>query len=199
MSEDLSHRYPKTVDGERGQFVIRLMQASDAGDALAFARTLPEHDLLFLPRNITVPKVLAAWMNQLDKGSITSLVVMHQNRMVGFSAIVSEPRSWSPHVGELRVLIAPDVRDAGIGRTLIQESFLLAISRGLEKLSAQMTIDQKGAIAVFQDLGFVAEALLRDQVKDHEGETNDIIVLSHNVADFQARMEQYGLAEAFAE
>lgn len=102
-------------------------------------------------------------------------------------------------MGELRVLIAPDVRDTGIGRVLIQESFLLAISRDLEKLTAQMTTDQKGAIAVFQDLGFIAEALLRDQVKDNKGETHDIVVLSHNVADFQARMEQYGLAEAFGE
>ncbi|MBM4204268.1 MAG: GNAT family N-acetyltransferase [Gammaproteobacteria bacterium] len=199
MSDVLESRYPRLVDNQRGRFEICLMQATDAGDALAFARTLPEHDLLFLPRNITVPKVLAAWMNQLDKGAIASLVVMHQSRMVGFSAVVSEPRSWSKHVGELRVLIAPDVRDTGIGRVLIQESFLLAISRDLEKLTAQMTMDQKGAIAVFQDLGFIAEALLRDQVKDNKGETHDIVVLSHNVADFQARMEQYGLAEAFGE
>jgi L-amino acid N-acyltransferase YncA len=199
MSDDLTSRYPRHVDNARGQFQIRLMRAADAADALAFARSLPQHDLLFLPRNITVPNVLAAWMNQLDKGTIASLVVIHQERMVGFSAVVSQPRSWSPHVGELRVLIAPDIRDTGIGRTLIQESFLLAISRGLEKLTAQMTTDQKGAIAVFQELGFIAEALFRDQVKDAEGETHDLIVLSHNVADFQARMERYGLSEAFTE
>ena len=198
MSEDVRARYPKRLESDRGTFEIRLMQATDAGDALAFARSLPEHDLLFLPRNITGPKVLAAWMNQVERGAIESLVVMCDGRMVGFSAVVSDPRSWSTHVGELRVLIAPDVRDAGIGRMLIQESFLVAIARGLEKLTAQMTTDQKKAIAVFQDLGFMAEALLRDQVKDREGETHDIIVLSHNVADFQARMEQYGLPEAFA-
>lgn len=199
MSDVLSGRYPRTITNQRGSFEIRLMQAADAGDALTFARSLPAHDLLFLPRNITVPKVLAAWMNQVDKGSISSLVVMHENRMVGFSAVVSEPRSWSGHVGELRVLLSPAVRDSGVGRILIQESFLLAVARGLEKLTAQMTLDQKGAIAVFQDLGFIAEALLRDQVKDPDGETHDIIVLSHNVADFQARMEQYGLSEAFDE
>lgn len=198
MSEDLSGRYPRFIDNERGRFEVRMMQAGDAGDALTFARSLPEHDLLFLPRNITEPKVLAAWMNQLDRGSIASLVVMHGARMVGFSAVVSEPRSWSKHVGELRVLIAPEVRDTGIGRALIQESFLLAISRDLEKLTAQMTTDQKSAIAVFQDLGFIAEALLRDHVKDRDGETHDIILLSHNVAEFQARMEQYGLAEALS-
>lgn len=93
MSDVLESRYPRLVDNQRGRFEACLMHDTDAGDALAFARTLPEHDLLFLPRNITVPKVLAASMNQLDKGAIASLVVMHQSRLVGFSAVVSEPRS----------------------------------------------------------------------------------------------------------
>jgi L-amino acid N-acyltransferase YncA len=198
MSDTPDGRYPRSIENEYGVFEIRLMRPDDAGDALSFSRALPDHDLLFLPRDITEPKVLAAWMNQLASGSIASLVVTQDSEMAGFSAVVTDPHSWSPHVGELRVILSPRVRDFGLGRILIQESFLLAVSRGLEKLIAQMTIDQKGAIAVFQDLGFMAEALLRDQVKDRTGETHDIIVLAHNVADFQARMAQYGLDEALS-
>ena len=189
-------RYPRAFSNEHGTFTIRLMQPTDADEALALSRTLPAHDLLFLPRDISEPRVMTAWMDQLRSGEITSLVIGGDQGMVGFSAVVTDSYSWSPHVGELRVLLSPAVRDFGLGRELIQESFLVAVARNLEKLTAHMTADQRGAIAVFQDLGFIAEALLRDHVRDPDGDTHDIFILSHNVADFQARMEQYGLDEA---
>ena len=65
---------------------------------------------------------------------------------------------------------------------------------GLEKLSVQMTVDQQAAIALFESLGFKAEALLRDHVRDVDGKKHDIVVLGHNVAQVRAQMEAYGLA-----
>ena len=61
------------------------------------------------------------------------------------------------------------------------------------KLSVQMTVDQRGAITLFESLGFKAEALLRDHVRDVDGKTHDIVVLGHNVAQVRAQMEAYGL------
>ena len=43
---------------------------------LAFAQKLPTHDLLFLPRNISQPKVLSAWINEIERGAITSLLAV---------------------------------------------------------------------------------------------------------------------------
>ena len=68
--------------------------------------------------------------------------------------------SFSPHVGDLRVLVSPEVREHGLGRKLVQESFLVALTMSLEKLTAHMTSDQRAAITVFEDLGFRPEALL---------------------------------------
>jgi len=196
MTDDIADRYPRSFSNEHGKYTIRLMRPDDADAALALSRTLSPHDLLFLPRDISEPRVMAAWMDELRKGAIASLVITNDTGIVGFSAVVTDPHSWSPHVGELRVLLAPTVREFGLGRTLIQESFLLAVARDLEKLTAQMTADQQGAVAIFLDLGFVTEALLRDHVRDPDGETHDIVILSHNVAEFQRRMQQYGLDEA---
>jgi len=60
-----------------------------------------------------------------------------------------------------------------------------------------MTLDQKGAIATFEGLGFRPEALLRDQVKDREGNKHDLLVLSHEVARFESQLAAYGVSEAF--
>ncbi|WBL36363.1 hypothetical protein O0235_01965 [Tepidiforma flava] len=84
----------------------------------------------------------------------------------------------------------------GLGRLLTQEAFANALGLGIEKMIAQMTLDQKGAIATFEGLGFRPEALLRDQVKDRDGNKHDLLVLSHDVARFEAVRSAYGVAEA---
>jgi RimJ/RimL family protein N-acetyltransferase len=163
---------------------------------LEFAKELPTHDLLFLPRNISQPKVLSAWINEIERGAITSLLAVKDGNVVGCGTLVRDPLSWSPHVGEIRMVISLDVRGQGVGRALSQETFALALGAGLEKLSVQMTVDQQAAIALFESLGFKAEALLRDHVRDINGRTHDIVVLGHNIAQFQAQMEAYGLPDA---
>jgi N-acetylglutamate synthase-like GNAT family acetyltransferase len=172
------------------------MSQADEAAVLDFARRLPVHDLLFLPRDISEPKVLTAWIKEIERGAITSLLAVKAGRVVGCGTLVRDPLSWSPHVGEIRNVVSTDVRGQGVGRALSQEIFALALGAGLEKLVVQMTVDQTGAIAIFEGLGFKAEALLRDHVKDKAGKNHDIVVLGHNVAQVRAQMEAYGLPGA---
>lgn len=188
--------YPRLVKTESGDIEFRKMARSDEAAVLAFAQKLPTHDLLFLPRNISQPKVLSAWINEIERGAITSLLAVKAGAVVGCGTLVRDPHSWSPHVGEIRMVVSQDVRGQGVGRALSQETFALALGAGLEKLSVQMTVDQQGAITLFEGLGFKAEALLRDHVRDVDGKTHDIVVLGHNVAQVQAQMEAYGLPGA---
>ena len=188
--------YPRRVRTEAGEIEFRLMSRADEAAVLAFAQKLPTHDLLFLPRNISQPKVLSAWIHEIERGDITSLLAFRDGEVVGCGALVRDPHSWSPHVGEIRMVISVDVRGLGVGRALSQETFALALGAGLEKLSVQMTVDQQAAIALFESLGFKAEALLRDHVRDIDGKKHDIVVLGHNIAQVQAQLEAYGLPGA---
>ena len=194
MSE--KRTYPRHVKTDAGEIEFRLMTRADEAAVLAFAQKLPTHDLLFLPRNISQPKVLSAWINEIERGDISSLLAIRQAVVVGCGTLVRDPHSWSPHVGEIRMVVSLDVRGQGVGRALSQETFAIALGAGLEKLSVQMTVDQQAAIALFESLGFKAEALLHDHVRDVDGKKHDIVVLGHNVAQFQAQMEAYGLPGA---
>jgi len=196
MSSGEIRSYPLHVATEAGDVEFRMMEPADEAAVLAFARELPTHDLLFLPRNISEPKVLAAWIKEIERGSIISLLAVKSGRVVGCGTIVRDLLSWSPHVGEIRMVVSSDVRGLGVGRALSQETFALALGVGLEKLQVQMTVDQTGAIAIFEGLGFKAEALLRDHVRDAGGRKHDIVVLGHNVAQVRAQMEAYGLPGA---
>ena len=194
MSETRS--YPRRVATEAGEIEFRLMAQADEAAVLEFAQKLPVHDLLFLPRDISEPKVLAAWVKEIERGAITSLLAVKAGKVVGCGTLVRDPHSWSPHVGEIRNVVSPEVRGQGVGRALSQEIFALALGAGLEKLVVQMTVDQTGAIAIFEGMGFKAEALLRDHVKGKAGNKHDIVVLGHNVAQVRAQMEAYGLPGA---
>jgi RimJ/RimL family protein N-acetyltransferase len=191
--------YPRHAKTDAGDIEFRPMSRADEAAVLAFAQKLPTHDLLFLPRNISQPKVLSAWINEIERGAIASLLAVKDNKVVGCSALVRDPHSWSPHVGEIRMVVSRDVRGQGVGRALSQETFALALGAGLEKLSVQMTVDQQAAIALFESLGFKAEALLRDHVQDVGGKKHDIVVLGHNVAQVRAQMEAYGLPGAMGQ
>ena len=188
--------YPRRVNTEAGEIEFRLMTRADEAAVLAFAKALPTHDLLFLPRNISQPKVLSAWISEIEAGDITSLLALKGGAVVGCGTLVKDSRSWSPHVGEIRMVVSLEVRGKGVGRALSQETFALALGSGLEKLSVQMTVDQRAAIALFESLEFKAEALLRDHVRDVDGRKHDIVVLGHNVAQVRAQMEAYGLPGA---
>jgi RimJ/RimL family protein N-acetyltransferase len=189
--------YPRHVKTEAGDVEFRLMSRADEAAVLAFAQKLPTHDLLFLPRNISQPKVLSAWVIEIERGAIISLLAIKGGNVVGCGTLVRDPHSWSPHVGEIRMVVSKDVRGQGVGRALSQETFALALgAEGLEKLVVQMTVDQQAAIALFESLGFKAEALLRDQVRDIDGQTHDIVVLGHNISQFGAQLEAYGVPGA---
>lgn len=194
MSEQRS--YPRSVNTDAGAIEFRHMTQADEAAVLEFARSLPVHDLLFLPRNISEPKVLAAWVKEIERGTIVSLLAVQAGKVVGCGTIVRDVHSWSPHVGEIRNVVSPEVRGLGVGRALSQETFALALQMGLEKLVVQMTVDQVSGIALFEGLGFRGEALLREHVRDRDGNKHDIVVLGHNVAQVRAQLEAYGLPEA---
>jgi N-acetylglutamate synthase-like GNAT family acetyltransferase len=192
-------RYPslRTVAG--GDVRLALMTASDLDAVHAFASSLPAHDLLFLRRDITHPKVLSAWVDEINAGNIISVLAWRDDaepaEVLGCGALVCDPLSFSPHVGEVRVLVSPEGRARGLGRLLIQECFLVALDLGLDKLTAQMTTDQQSAVSLFQEMGFTTEAVLKNQVQDRDGVRHDLVVLSQDVPRFLATMEAYGLTD----
>lgn len=189
--------YPRTLPHAEGEIALRRMDAADAPAVLAFAQALPAHDLLFLPRDITQPKVMDAWVRAIARGDIDSVLAVRNGQVLGCAAVIRDPHSWSRHVAELRVLVDPALRGSGLGQQLAQEGCALAMEQGHEKVVAQMTVDQRGAIAVFQALGFRPEALLSKHVKDREGRAHDLVVLCQDVAQVEAQMRAYGVTEAF--
>ena len=173
--------FPFEVSLRGHRVVLRPFGDDDLAQLQAFAQAMPLHDLLFLDADIQQPQVLRAWAKAVGEGDIISLIALEGDAIVGTAAIVRDKMGWSQHVAELHLLVAEDFRGLGLGRSLLQHSFALAVDGGAEKLCARMTPDQRGAIAMFEEMGFRQEALLTDHVRERGGKVHDLAVYSLNV------------------
>ncbi len=191
--------FPRRVKlSDDSEITLRLLGRLDREAFLKFTTSRPPHDLLFLRTDITNPDVIDGWLDNVDLDRIITIVAERDGAILGYGSLHMNTAPWSQHVGELRVLIDASMRGKGLGRALTEAIFAQALSRGIEKMVAQMTVDQKGAIATFEQLGFKPEALLLDHVKDRDGKKHDLLVYSHDVHGFQAQMDAYGVTEAAA-
>jgi L-amino acid N-acyltransferase YncA len=173
--------YPWTTIIKDRTITLRLLQPSDRDAVLAFAQALPTDDLLFLPLDITHPKVVDGWMRTIGSGRTTTVAAEAEGQLLGLGTLVRSETMWARHLGNMRLLVRPDARGIGLGALLANEVFSLAQAAGLQKIVAQMAAAERGAIAVFEKIGFRAEALLTDYVIDRNGRTHDLIVMSYDM------------------
>ncbi len=190
-TEQAKLRFPQHVTLDDGRPVqLRLMTGDDRDAVLAFARSLPEEDLLFLRLDLTQANVVDDWIANLASGNSTSLVAYDDGDLVGYATVHRNPAPWTRRVGEIRVNVGPDYRGKGLGRNLTSQIFDIARAMGLKKLMANMTSDQTGAQAAFRRLGFVAEALLADYVEDRNGRSRDLVIMSYDVEGLTDQMDE---------
>jgi L-amino acid N-acyltransferase YncA len=178
----MSREYPRDVTLPNGKAVrLRLIGGDDRDAIVRFARSLPEDDLLFLRLDITEPHVVDEWLANVRRGDTSTVLACDGENIVGYASAHRTPARWTRRVAEVRLMIAPAYRRAGLGRTLATEIFDIARDAGVRKVTVQMTPDQAGARAVFERLGFTVEALLADWVEDRRGRTRDLLVMAHDI------------------
>ena len=163
---------------------------------LRFFAGLPEGDLTFIEEEVTDPAVVRSWASGAGGGR--RFVAVDGDEVAGYVAVRPLP-GWSSHVGEVRLVVSPTRRGSGLGRQLARQALVTAVGDGLAKLVVEVVAEQGAALALFTDLGFTGEALLRDHVRDREGTLRDLMVLAHHVADTWSGMATVGLDEALGQ
>jgi ribosomal protein S18 acetylase RimI-like enzyme len=121
------------------------------------------------------------WVATEDDGAVLGLVSV--TPLVG----------WSSHVGDLRLVVAPEHRGRGLGAALARHGLRQALDAGLQKVVVEVVAAQEGAIRMFTDLGFRAEALLTDHIRLRSGELQDLLVLAHAAGDEESTLRTLGV------
>jgi ribosomal protein S18 acetylase RimI-like enzyme len=171
---------------------VRRIEPADRDALERFLATIPDADRTFLKEDVGDPDVIAAWVRP---GDTRSIAVGKDGDVAGYVAVVPL-HGWSSHVGEVRLVVAPDRRGQGVGRLLARHAVLDALALDLAKLVVEVIADQEALVAMFRELGFEPEALLTDQVRVRSGELRDLLVLAHSVDQQWASMSMAGIVES---
>jgi ribosomal protein S18 acetylase RimI-like enzyme len=161
---------------------------------LKFFAGLPEGDLTFIREEVTDPDTVRSWASESGAGGRWVAVDDGGDEVTGYVAVRPLP-GWSDHVGEIRLVVDPARRGAGLGRELARRAVAEAIGSGLTKLVVEVVAEQGAALALFTELGFTGEALLVDHIRDRNGELRDLMVLAHHVGSTWAGMDAVGVED----
>lgn len=180
----VDRHYPWTVQVGGEQVTFRLMGPDDREEVLRFVRGLPEEDLFYLVSDIRDPAGMTRWIEGILDRTTPTVLAEVPGRLLGYGMLRCGQMQWTRHLGEIRVMVAPDERGKGLGKLLAKEVFALAHDMGLRRIIARLTSTQTPARYLFQHLGFHIEAVLADCVIDAGGRTQDMVFMSYDVRGF---------------
>ena len=176
-------RYPRTVALADGRKVtLRLMTRDDIEAVLAFAKSLDPDELLYLRVNITEPGVVERWAHYVETGRTETVLALDGDTVAGEASLLHNRTSWTRHLGEIRLQVAPPHRRRGLARLLVDEAEWIARTLKLRMLTARMTLDQTAAQSFFRQIGFQREAVLWDYVMTADGKTHNLLVATKRLS-----------------
>src|SRR5215210_5992039 len=108
---------------------VRRPNPEDIDSLLAFFARIPAAERTFFKEEVLEREDVEAW----GTGAGRRALACDGGDVVGYVAVV--PLSgWSDHVGEIRLVVDPERRRAGIGRELARWALVQAVDGGLRKL-----------------------------------------------------------------
>ena len=160
---------------------VRELVAEDVDAVREFFAGMSAEDRTFFQQNVEDPAVIAAWAG--DAGRIRRCAMDADGSLLALAAL-QPGQDWTSHVAELVLLVAPAARRRQVGRTMARAMLIEAVQHGFTKVTVMIAADNAGAIDMFRKIGFEAEALLRDQLRNpDDGTLRDTVILSHLVED----------------
>lgn len=181
---------PRTVKLKDNQeLLIREMQGEDLERSFAFFRELPEDHRFSLRRDMTVREVVEERIREMDEGAVKRLVAIADETIVADGALEFSHFGWERHIAELRLLVASPYQRKGLGMLMAGALYDLAASAGIEEIVVKMMASQTAALRIFHKLGFRQEVVLRDYVKDIQGNRKDLVLMRCRLEDL---WQKYG-------
>ncbi|MCK4413221.1 MAG: GNAT family N-acetyltransferase [Candidatus Eisenbacteria sp.] len=172
-------RYPRSLKCRNGKVVaVRPLRSDDLFPLLEFFGSLPEEDRLHLRVDVTQRDIVERRMNPPARWNVLRLVALAGERIVAEGSIEHRTFGLGSHVGEVRVIVAPDFRRTGLAEFLCRQILAHGIAEDLEKIEVHLMSDQPAVIHFFEELDFKEDGTLKGFVKDTKGKNHDLLIMS---------------------
>jgi len=171
--------YPKRFVLKDGRTVIiRPMLREDADALFDFFISLKPEDKQFFRDDVSKREVIEKWAENLNYEVVLPLLAIYDGRIVADGTLHASNYFWTRHVAEIRIVVAEDFRNLGLGKKIVSELFFNAVKRGFKKVIAQMPFHQLNVIRIFESLGFEKEAILKKHILIQGKGFSDLLIMS---------------------
>jgi L-amino acid N-acyltransferase YncA len=172
------------------EVTIRLLTPNDIDKLMEFYGSLPTEDRKYLKFDVTDRKAVAKRLKRIETGDDIRIAAIHGGVIVASGALELSGEAWSKHQGEIRVIIGHPFQKRGLGTIMIRELYFIAVQNQIRTIVARMMRPQVGAQKVFHRLGFREETMLPDFVKDLDGSSQDLIVMTCDVKELWKQLDR---------
>lgn len=173
--EDLIYRQVFTLrDGAR--VLVRPLTAEDRQGLLELFLPVTAEDRHYMRHDVSNPGVVNAWIDNLNYEKVLPLVAEVNHRIVG-EATLHFREGPARHRAEVRIYLAKESRQRGVGSRMLQGLIEMAKRRGLHILEVEIVSDQSQMIKAFNNLGFEIKCILENFCIFPDGELRDVALL----------------------
>lgn len=183
------HRYPREImlrDGAR--LTLRPMGREDADRLWEFFCRIPPEDKMYFRVDVDRKEMVERWAEHLDFDSVLPILALEEDRVVGDATLHRNKTGWKQRVGTVRIQIAPEFRNRGLGTAMLREMRHLGEKAALHYLMAEAIEEQQPAIRAFEKMGFERVGVYRNFVNDQKGALHNLVVLLYHMAYSEEEM-----------
>jgi L-amino acid N-acyltransferase YncA len=183
LADILIKDFPKKINLEDGTAItLRPLLKDDEPAFLAYFQSLAPEERVELKEEVTDPKVIENWMENLDYDMVLPLIALDKDRIVGGASLQFNLSAWTRHQGEVSLSTNPRYRVKGLGTLLMQTLEDVAVKMGLEQLTAEIPPKLAKAFYLFEKWGFEKAAVLEGFAMDKDGQESDIVLMIKSLA-----------------
>lgn len=183
--------YPRQITLKDGKSIqIRPLQKSDETQLVQFFGKLPASETQFHKMDVHDPQVVKGFSSGLDPVRVWCLLAFSERQqIIGNATLHMALHGWRRHLGEIRVVIAPEFQRQGLATLLIRELVNRASVKQLHKIETKLLGSQLGVKSIFERLGFQEEARLKGHALDLEHHQHDVVIMTVTVSGLLDKLE----------
>lgn len=182
--EKIKNLYPTEVKLKNQQTLhLRFMDKNDIENVFHFFAKISDKDKIYLKENVSSIEAIAQWASRIGEKRVVTVLGEIDKTLCAEATLHQRSAGWSKHVGDIRINVSPEYRGLGIATVLCEKICWIARNINIEKIIAEVILEQKTDLAIFQNFGFEQEAILKDHVKDSTGKQHDLIILANHTKD----------------
>jgi RimJ/RimL family protein N-acetyltransferase len=156
------------------------MLRDDKQRLMEFYGAVGDDDLRYFRHYVKDPALIEAWCDQLDYSKVLPVLGFVKERIVG-SASLHFYDGPKRHVAEVRLFLAKDFRQRGLGMKMIRSLIDFARKEDIRILVAEVMAEKTKVVRAFEQLGFVSRCVLEDYFMFPDGDYADAVLMTYSL------------------